>query len=81
MEVTGQIHETAALPGSRFPLNVGLGGPQSRPGRFAQKLPLLTSVESCSPQPRFCSECASPFSFGKVIQINSRNLLKRESIV
>ena len=44
MEVTGQIHDPAALPGSRFPLNGRLGGPQSRSGRFAQKLPLLTPV-------------------------------------
>lgn len=44
MEVTGQIHASAALPGSRFPLNGRLGGPQSRPGRFAQKLRLLNPM-------------------------------------
>jgi hypothetical protein len=44
MEVSGQVHATAALrPGndSRYPLNSKLGGPQRRPGRFEEENNLL----------------------------------------
>ena len=74
MEVTGQFHDQAALPGSRFPLNGRLGGSQTRPGRFAQKLPPLTPVNLVAHRLGSLSEYAPPFSFYKGIRINSRNL-------
>jgi hypothetical protein len=37
MEVSGQLHAPAALPGTWYPLDRRLGGPQSRSGRGGEE--------------------------------------------